>query len=131
MLWDDDFLLDPLALRETAEFVESGAAGCLRLLSRFHWDEHGTVNDAFPAHWAHWVWRHRPGATYTPRLMIHAPEAVVLAGPVRDMAGRADNYGYLTAEDRARTWEAYRRAGKIDAHTLCFAPSAHPKLRKL
>ena len=39
------------------------------------------------------------------------------------------NVGYLDKDDRDSTYEVYKRAGKIDAHTVCLVKE--PKLETL
>lgn len=134
-LWDDDMLLSDRALDETLHFVTRTIRGdedadCLRLRSLFTWDQPNVVNEAFPTHFQHWVFACRSGQRYTDDLMIHAPYAAAIDGIVRDMRGPAINYGYQDAQDRERCWERSKRAGKIDAHTLCLCPEAKkPVLR--
>lgn len=118
VLLEDDGWMDEKAFRETVAFVKSGATGCLRVRTRFMWD--GRENTRFPAHWNHHVFWAHPDDDFTEDLMIHCPRRTALEGPVHDMEGCLINYGYNDSAARARNFEKYRQAGKVDRHTLCL-----------
>jgi len=50
--------------------------------------------------------------------MVHAPHPIHDTGRPGQLQGGLLDIGYLRPPERARVWEVYKRAGKIDPLTL-------------
>jgi len=119
-LWDDDFIMGPALLADVQNRFDKGiSAHTLRAESVFLWEHNKQYNAAFPRHWQHLFFKCIRGDKFPIDRMVHAPISA-LRGPSEDLPGHLHNFGYLTEADRMLTWDAYKRAGKVDAHTLCL-----------
>lgn len=129
IVWDDDWLFSPSALKEMRGHLEFFEHDCLDAVWHHMWDnEH--ANARFPSpHYAAALFRIYRGDNFDPDLTSHCPQhparsknRLVLQHPVY-------HFGYATEEDRLRCWEAFRRAGRIDAHTIALTKP--PILKKV
>lgn len=125
-LWDDDMWLEREGVRELRGHLTQLNADRVYVQSRFLWDDTDHYNDAFPPHWQDIVFRCYPNDHYPRTFIAHCTEQVAHNPPIQ-MRNFLTNAGYLDPDDRRATWEAYKRAGKIDTHTKCLIES--PKLR--
>lgn len=119
ILWDDDMWLTGAALREAKGHLTQLDADRVAIRSRFLWDDLEHYNDAFPPHWQTLIFRCYPNDHFPRTYIAHNTEQAE-RGKVIRMRNFLTNAGYLDPDDRRATWEAYKRAGKIDTHTRCL-----------
>lgn len=127
-LWDDDSWLEAKAMREFLGHLDILEADRVEIKSRFLWDDPTQHNTAFPVHWQALLFRVLPRDRYPTDYMVHCPDRAAQGKCIR-MKACLTNAGYLDPDDRRLTWLAYRRAGKIDAHTVALIKE--PKLERL
>lgn len=115
-MWDDDHILaDPdeakrcLALKPTLVY-------CHKL---YMWDSPSLVNIALPGHNSVLFSRRLDGDRFGTN-MVNAPAEILRRGEgdIAQLKTWLMDVGYLTAAERKRVWEVYKRAGKIDDLTL-------------
>lgn len=116
-LWDDDMWLTKKGLTELKGHLDILEADRIEARSYFLWDKKSQANEAFPAHWQALLFRYYRGDKFPQDYIVHCPHRVA-QGPYIRMENRLRNAGYLDPDDRRLTWEAYKKAGKVDAHTL-------------
>ncbi len=122
-LWDDDFWLTKKGLRELKGHLDILDADRIECKSLFLWDNRSQANEAFPPHWQALVFRVLPGDRYPEDYIVHCPHNAAQGKHIR-MSNQLRNAGYMDADDRRLTWQAYKKAGKIDAHTLSLVKDA-------
>jgi hypothetical protein len=83
-------------------------------------DQLFTEDDRFPEHWSGNLFRVYPGDRFATHFVAHCPEACARSERVVRLTEPVVNFGYMDAEVRAEYWTKYKRAGKIDAHTLAL-----------
>jgi len=116
-LWDDDFWLSAKGIRELRGHLDILEADRVEARSIFLWDTPEQHNTNFPPHWQALVFRVFPNDNYPLDYTVHCPVRAAVGSCVR-LHNPILNAGYMDEEDRKLTWLAYRRAGKIDAHTI-------------
>lgn len=117
MLWDDDMWLTSRGIRELRGHLDALTADRIEIRARFLWDDWGQVNEAFPHHWQAILFRVLPGDDFPLHYTVHCPDRAAQGKCIR-MKSPLVNAGYMDPVDRQLTWDMYKRAGKIDAHTL-------------
>lgn len=127
MLWDDDLLYTPRALKEIRYHLEYLAYDRIDALWYHVWDSEDQHNDAFPPHWAAALFRIYPSDSFSSRFVAHCPERTALSERSEVLEFPALHYGYFQPADRDASWLAAKRSGKLDGHTLALVRK--PKLR--
>lgn len=117
-LWDDDMWLTPAGLVELNKILDNFDCDRLETRTYFLWDSLERANENFPPHWQALVFRVYPEDRYSTDFMVHCPEYTAFSPELRRMTHRLRNAGYMEPRERQRTWEMFKRAGKIDSHTM-------------
>lgn len=125
-IWDDDMWFRTGGVKELRRHMDSLAYDRIEARSAFLWDHSDQVNTRFPVHWQAILARHYPRDEFPLHIITHATEKVAMSPHVCHMERALVNAGYLDADEREDTWDTYKRAGKLDAHTLCL--KAEPRL---
>lgn len=125
-LWDDDMWFDAAGIRELRGHMHILEYDRIEARSYFLWDHLDMANDAFPPHWQAILFRAYEGDDFPENYMVHCPHQTAISQYSCRMHNRLRNAGYLTEEERARSWDMFKRAGKIDGHTMCLIKD--PKL---
>jgi len=120
MLWDDDALFSPGAIKELRRHLKCLEYDRIDALSLFLWDTVRRVNTAFPTHWSTCLFRVYDGDQFPTDFDVHCPRYCARSTNVVALENPWLNYGYMEPEERQRTFEDQKAAGKIDAHTLCL-----------
>lgn len=129
MLWDDDALFSPGAIRELRGHLRCLEHDRVDILSLFLWDRPDQVNAAFPAHWSAALFRAYPGDAWPTDFEVNCPRHCARSARAGTLRNPWLNFGYMDPEERRLTWEAQKAAGKVDGHTLCLVRP--PDLREL
>lgn len=119
-LWDDDFWFRPAGIQEANALLDKLEVDRIETRTYFLWDKMSQANDAFPAHWQALFFRVYPEDRYTEEFMVHCPEHCAFSPYVHRQEQRLHNAGYMLPDERQKTWNQFREAGKIDAHTMCL-----------
>lgn len=127
-LWDDDMWLTKEGVRELRGHLDILEYDRIEIDTHFLWDSFDEINVAFPNHRQALVFRVYPGDQYPLDLVVHCP-ARAAVGSHKLMRNKLVNAGYMEKADREVVWEMYKKAGKIDAHTIKLVQP--PKLEKL
>lgn len=120
MLWDDDALFTRGAVVELRRYMRCLEYDRVDALSLFLWDTARRVNTAFPVHWSTCLFRVYEGDQFPTDFEVHCPRYCARSTNVAILKNPWLNYGYMEPEERQRTFEDQKAAGKIDAHTLCL-----------
>jgi len=123
MLWDDDALFTRGAIVELRRHMKCLEYDRIDALSLFLWDTARRVNTAFPTHWSACLFRVYEGDQFPTDFEVHCPRHCARSTNVAVLKNPWLNYGYMESEERQRTFEDQKAAGKIDAHTLCLIRS--------
>ncbi len=124
---DDDQLFTDDGIQELYGHLTSFFQDRYEYRTLFMWDDIDTYNDRFPAHWSSNLFRVVPGDRWATHFVQHAPEAVARSEHVTRLKEPVVNFGYLDAEVRTDYWTKYKRAGKVDAHTLALVRTPNLK----
>jgi hypothetical protein len=117
---DDDQLFTDDGLQEIAGHLSCFSADRYEYRTLFMHDDFDTYNDQFPDHWSSNLFRAYRHDEWATHFVQHCPEAVARSESVVRLQTPVVNFGYMDADVRADYWQRYKRAGKIDAHTLAF-----------
>ena len=117
-LWDDDFWFRRGGIREFRGHLDSLEYDNIEARSYFLWDHPDKANEVFPAHWQSILFRVYPGHKFPTDYMVHCPHEIAQSSARKRMTHRLYNAGYIQQDERERTFEVYKRAGKLDRHTL-------------
>lgn len=128
-LWDDDFWFRRGGVREFSGHLASLEYDRIEARSYFLWDHPDQANDKFPPHWQAILFRCYPGHKFPEDYMVHCPHEVAQSSAHKKMTHRLFNAGYIDRDDRERTFQMYKRAGKLDRHTLSLV--GDPQLVRL
>jgi hypothetical protein len=125
-MWDDDHILaDP----EEAKRCLADNPTLVYCHKLYMWDSPSFINLGLPGHNSVLFSRRLEGDRFGTN-MVNAPAEVMRKGEGNfvQMKTWLMDIGYMTASERKRVWEVYKRAGKIDDLTLGLmrAPKLHP-----
>lgn len=124
MLWDDDALFSPGALRELRGHLRCLCHDRVEVKSLFMWNHPHQYNEAFPEHWSACLFRVYPHDEWPTNFEVNCPRFCARSGRCARLTSPWLNFGYMDADQRRLTWEDQKAAGKIDAHTLCLVRPA-------
>jgi hypothetical protein len=128
-LWDDDFWFRRGGIREFRGHLASLEYDNVEARSYFLWNHPDQANEAFPAHWQSILFRVYPGHKFPEDYIVHCPHEIAQSSARKKMTHRLYNAGYLAEEERQRTFQMYKRAGKLDRHTLSLV--GEPRITRL
>lgn len=128
-LWDDDMWLTGHGARELRGHLDIFDIDRIDILTKFLWNDDEHYNDEFPKHRQTLVFRVIPGDKYDPSYIAHAPDRAAQSHARVELRNPLINAGLMNEDDRKLTFEAYKKAGKLDKHTLTLVRP--PKIRKL
>jgi len=128
-LWDDDMWLPPKGRREINGHLDYFDMDRLDIETRFLWDDENTYNAEFPKHLQTLIFRVLPGDQYATDYIAHAPDRAAQSKARVLLSNPLINAGLMFEDDRKLTFDAYKKAGKLDRHTTTLVRP--PKLRKL
>lgn len=117
---DDDQLFTDDGLQEIAGHLSTFTADRYEYRSLFMWDDIDVYNDRFPAHWSGNLFRVYPGDRWATHFVAHCPEMCARSEHVIRLETPVVNFGYMEEEVRKDYWIRYKRAGKLDAHTMAL-----------
>ena len=121
-LHDDDQILSADALTRLQRALDAGVP-MLFARRMYLWDRPHLENAAMPVHLAAYHFPVEPGDDFPDSRTIHAPARVYDRHADRAASEPhliVYDVGYLDADERARVWESYRRAGKLDPATYAL-----------
>lgn len=124
-MWDDDHILsDP----EEAKVAMASGSPLLYCHKLYFWDSPSYINIALPGHNSVLFSKRLPGDQFGPN-MVNAPAEILRQGEGAkyQMKTWLLDFGYMMSTERARVWNVYKRAGKIDTLTtgLMKPPTLH------
>lgn len=128
-LWDDDFWFRRGGIREFRGHLASLEYDRVEARSYFLWDHPNQANDGFPPHWQAILFRVYPDHKYPKDYIVHCPHEIAQSSAHKKMKHRLYNAGYINKDERERTFEMYKRAGKLDRHT--FSLVGDPQIVRL
>lgn len=120
ILWDDDALFSPGALRELRGHLRCLEHDRIEVLSLFAWNHPDKINEKFPPHWSACLFRVYPDDEYPTDFEVHCPRFCARSQRVAPLRSPWLNYGYMEPTERELTWQDQKAAGKIDGHTMCL-----------
>ncbi len=117
---DDDQVFTDDGIQEISGHLQFFTEDRYEYQSLFTWDDLDHYNARFPVHWSGNLFRVYRGDRWATHFVAHCPEACARSERVIRLQEPAINFGYMDADVRADYWVRYKRAGKIDAHTLAL-----------
>lgn len=121
-MWDDDHVLsDPIG---SCCSLLTGVP-MTRIMKTFFWGDLDHVNAAVPPHDAVFWFRVEENDAFPTDRVIHAPAKIYDTQRWVRERGELLDIGYLEEADRLRVFNAYKRAGKIDASVTPLVQPAH------
>jgi len=124
---DDDQIFTDDGLSEIAGHLNVFTEDRYDYRTLFMWDSLDTYNERFPEHWSSNLFRAYPDDVWATKVVQHCPQEVSRSPYVVRLSEPAVNFGYINEPDRLDYWQRYKRAGKVDAHTLALIREPHLK----
>jgi hypothetical protein len=126
--WDDDHLLES---PDEAKFWMEKGVDIIDAEKAFFWNSMDNVNVKIPAHISPIFFKDRPGTAFpgSESRIIHTPVEIHddPNSTRQKLVTKLLDVGYLFEGERARVWETYKLAGKIDAATMALVEEPHLK----
>jgi len=120
LLLEDDRLLTPAGERELRGHLTFLEHDRLDVEAKFCWDDPAQINTDVLEHWCALLWRHYRGDEFPLNRVVNAPNAATNSPRSLRLTHPMKDFGWLTSEERERSWLANKEAGRIDHFTLAL-----------
>lgn len=119
MVWDDDQIWSRCA--ELRSFMRLGV-DVIEAQDLFFWDSPDTyaIHGFLRHHWSPQIFKNDNDDRFDESLIQQATAKISKSLFKRQARAKLLNYGLITAAERQRVFETYKRAGKIDEFTTSF-----------